>query len=555
MSRGLRGAAAAGCTALLCASAVIGAPSAFADATPTPTPTSTSTPAPAPIATPPTGSPSSDPSGSQAFSMAPAYAQVGQTVVLTAADGATFPTDGTAAVRFNDVEASAVAAVSATQLDVVVPSGATSGPVEVVADATTYPGPTFTLQQPTSWFASLSPSSLIFGHMTTIGAQLTTSGIVNGPVAGVLAVLQYRSSPSASWHNARGASPETTTADGRVSWRLRPAANGEYRVEFDQTAQFGSSASTPLPLAVRPQIKVTPLRSAPAMVPTHITGSIKPRLTGPIYLERRHGRKWHRIKRTQIEGGHFSFTITPSGYAPLHERVVRPGDLTHTTATSRVLNIQVLHRDLGYGSEGPDVLALQKRLRALHYDVGAKSSYYGWDLLHAVTAFQKVQGLDRTGVATASTWSHLAHPKAPHLVHPHVTGTSVEVNLTSQILMIAKNGKIWRILDTSTAGGYTYTDSAGYAATAITPTGYFHIQYKIDKLVTDKLGTLFRPSYFDSDGDAIHGEGDTNSGSNVPPYPASHGCVRITDSAVDRYYDVFAVGVPVWIYYANSHAK
>jgi peptidoglycan hydrolase-like protein with peptidoglycan-binding domain len=543
MSRGLRGAAIGGCTALLCASAIVGAPTAFADdPTPSPsaTPITTSTPTPVPTA-------------SGAFSMAPAYGQAGQTLTLTAVDGATFPTDGTAAVTFNnDVTASSIQTVSPTELDVVVPSGATTGPVNVVADATTYSGPTFTLQQPTSWFASLSPSSLTFGHKATIGAQLTTAGIVNGPVGGVLAALDYRTSDSGTWHRARGTSPEMTTGDGRVSWRLKPASNGQYRVEFDQTPEFGAAESTALPLSVRPQIKVAPIHSAAAQVPVQITGSIKPQLTGLIYLERHHGKKWRRVARTKVHGGHFSFTITPTGYTALRDRVVRPGDLTHVEAISRVLHIRVIHTDLGYGSSGADVLALQKRLGALHYDVGPKSSYYGWDMEHAVTAFQKVQGLDRNGVAGQGIWSRLAHPKVPHLVHKGVTGTSVEVNLTKQILMIAKNGKVWRILDTSTAGGYTYTDSAGYAATAITPTGYFHIQYKIDKLVTDKLGTLFRPSYFDTSGDAIHGEGDTNSGSNVPAYPASHGCVRITDSAVDRYYDTFAVGVPVWIYYAGA---
>jgi peptidoglycan hydrolase-like protein with peptidoglycan-binding domain len=487
--------------------------------------------------------------------MAPAYGQAGQMLILTAVDGTTFPTDGTAAVTFNsDVTATTIQTVSPTQLDVVVPSGATTGPVSVVADTTTYSGPTFTLQQPTSWFASLSPSSLTFGHKATIGAQLTTAGIVNGPVGGVLAVLEYRTTADGTWHRARGTAPETTSSDGRVSWRLEPQRNGQYRVDFDQTPQFGSAESTALPLSVRPQIKVAPIHSAAANVPVQITGSIKPQLAGPIYLEQHHGKKWRRVSRTQVRGGHFSFTITPGGYRALRDRVVRPGDLTHVEAISRVLRIQVIHRDLGYGSAGADVLALQKRLRALHYDVGAKSSYYGWDMVHAVTAFQKVQGLDRNGVASQAIWSRLDHPKLAQLLHKNVTGTSVEVNLTKQILMIAKNGKIWRILDTSTAGGYTYTDSAGYAATAITPTGFFHIQYKIDKLVTDKLGTLFRPSYFDTSGDAIHGEGDTNSGSNVPAYPASHGCVRITDSAVDRYYNTFAVGVPVWIYYASSKA-
>jgi hypothetical protein len=246
--------------------------------------------------------------------------------------------------------------------------------------------------------------------------------------------------------------------------------------------------------------------------------------------------------------GQFSFTVKPLAYALIHYRVERPADATHAAAVSRTLNIEVVNRELRYGDSGPDVRTLQQRLRQLHYDVGPRSSFYGWDMVHAVTAFQKVQGFHRDGVATTQVWTSLSHPKKAHLRH-RTTGTAVEVNLTKQILMIAKNGHIWRILDTSTAGGYTYTDSAGYQATAITPTGHFTIQSKINGLVKDKLGTLWRPSYFDSSGDAIHGEGDSNYGGDVPPYPASHGCVRITDLAVDRYYNTLAIGVPVWIYH------
>jgi lipoprotein-anchoring transpeptidase ErfK/SrfK len=34
----------------------------------------------------------------------------------------------------------------------------------------------------------------------------------------------------------------------------------------------------------------------------------------------------------------------------------------------------------------------------------------------------------------------------------------------------------------------------------------------------------------------------------VPTYPASHGCVRITDPAMDRLYDLLRIGTPVTIY-------
>jgi len=38
---------------------------------------------------------------------------------------------------------------------------------------------------------------------------------------------------------------------------------------------------------------------------------------------------------------------------------------------------------------------------------------------------------------------------------------------------------------------------------------------------------LYRPRYFTNAGHAIHGY------TSVPPYPASHGCVRVTNAAMD----------------------
>jgi peptidoglycan hydrolase-like protein with peptidoglycan-binding domain len=519
MSRGLRAAAVTGCTVLLWTTAGIGAPAAMADDT------------------------------SSAFAVSPTYGQVGQTVTLTAEGATTFPTDGTAGVNFNQEAATAVNPVSPTELTVVVPDGATTGPVSVVADSTTYSGPTFTLQQPTTWTATLSPAVIDFGHKAMVSAALTTGGTVSGPVVGVSATLQHRSSSSGAWHPAAGAPTKSTGTNGRVRWVVRPRTNGEYRVDFAQTPAYGGSTSTPLPMSVRPIISVRHISVAPAEVPTQITGHLRPNLRGVLYLQRRYGHTWRGIQQTTAHHGQFSFTVKPLAYSLLHYRVERLADATHSLALSRVLNIEVVNRELHYGETGADVSTLQRRLRALHYDVGPKTSFYGWDMVHAVTAFQKVMGFHRDGIATQQVWKALAHPKHAHLRYPTPNGVAVEVNLTKQILMIAKNGRIWRILDTSTAGGYTYTDSAGYQATAITPTGHFTIQYKRDGLVKDKLGTLWRPSYFDSSGDAIHGEGNSNYGGDVPPYPASHGCVRITDLAVDRYYNVLAIGVPVSIYH------
>ena len=108
--------------------------------------------------------------------------------------------------------------------------------------------------------------------------------------------------------------------------------------------------------------------------------------------------------------------------------------------------------------------------------------------------------------------------------------------------MFVTNGKLDAVLNTSTGGGYSYW-SDGRHSVAVTPTGLFRISRQVDGLVTDSLGQLWRPKYFDG-GFAIHGD------SSVPPTPASHGCVRVSNEAIDWIWDqnLAPIGTPVWIY-------
>ena len=54
------------------------------------------------------------------------------------------------------------------------------------------------------------------------------------------------------------------------------------------------------------------------------------------------------------------------------------------------------------------MVGLQRRLGALHYDVGPVDGGLGSQTLHAVVAFQKVNGLARDGVVGPRTWAALA---------------------------------------------------------------------------------------------------------------------------------------------------
>src|ERR687887_2014752 len=196
-------------------------------------------------------------------------------------------------------------------------------------------------------------------------------------------------------------------------------------------------------------------------------------------------------------------------------------------------------RTFRIGSRGADVLALERRLAGFHYDVGRVDGLYDNSTFHAVIAFQKVNGLARDGVAGPITQGRLAHPGVPRLIQRRA-GSYLEINLTRQTMVYARNGGIVRIFDVSSGSGRLYTVD-GQVRRAITPTGNFRVQRKINGWRTSKLGRLYRPAYFYG-GYALHGSW------SVPAYPVSHGRVRGTIAAMDRLYNGLPVGLPVEVY-------
>jgi lipoprotein-anchoring transpeptidase ErfK/SrfK len=191
------------------------------------------------------------------------------------------------------------------------------------------------------------------------------------------------------------------------------------------------------------------------------------------------------------------------------------------------------------GSKGPAVKALQQRLHELGYQVQEADGQFGPETHHSVVAFQKVNGLGRDGVVGPITRKALERPRVPR---PRSTkaGFHVEADLTLQVVYMVSDGKIVEVLDASSASGQTYTVD-GDVRLAVTPQGSFVIQRKIDAWRRSKLGLLYRPAYFIG-GYALHGA------HSVPPFPASHGCIRITTTAMDRWFAKLPVGTPMQVY-------
>jgi N-acetylmuramoyl-L-alanine amidase len=191
------------------------------------------------------------------------------------------------------------------------------------------------------------------------------------------------------------------------------------------------------------------------------------------------------------------------------------------------------------GDHGKGVAALQRRLAALGYEVTKADGQFGPSTQHAVTAFQKVNRLDRDGVAGPKTMKALAHPRRPH---PRLGGRPLhlEADLTLQVVYVVGDGRIQQVLDASSASGRSYV-SQGEVRVAHTPEGSFRIGRKINGWHRSSLGLLYRPAYFDGPY-AVHGA------PSVPPFPASHGCIRITTTAMDGLYSRLVPGTRVLVY-------
>lgn len=179
---------------------------------------------------------------------------------------------------------------------------------------------------------------------------------------------------------------------------------------------------------------------------------------------------------------------------------------------------------LRYGDSGPAVLTLQKRLTALGYWLGPTDGDFGPLTQQAVFALQKSAGIARDGVVGPDTERALERGARPSAT---LAGNGVEVDLARQVLLVVRSGRVVTVLNTSTGSGEEYTTTFGTRAIARTPTGTYTFLRRVDALDKSSLGELWRPIYFTGSGYAVHGS------TSVPPWPASHGCVRVSNAAID----------------------
>ncbi|MFL6139618.1 MAG: L,D-transpeptidase family protein [Frankiaceae bacterium] len=357
-------------------------------------------------------------------------------------------------------------------------------------------------------------------------------------VAGLRVRVMRRLGGTSTWERV---ATVTSSATGRVAMTATPARTAYYRFFLPGSPYDAATYSGVVRLVHVPALSMSAPTLARTYTPFAVSGTVKPVMGGQaVVLRRYYSGAWHTIARTTTGSlGHYRFSLTPTTTAPRQLRAVLLATARHSSARTASHAVQVTPRDLRSGMSGPDVRALQQRLAALHYDVGTVDGQFGYDTLHAVVPFQKLNGEPRTGVVGAQTLARLGSPTRPTR-HHLVSGRSVEVDKARQIAVLYASGAVYRILDVSTGSGQPYVQD-GHTYVATTPVGSFAVNRKINGMRVSQLGELWKPSYFYL-GYAIHGS------PSVPAYPASHGCVRVTNPAVDRYFSWLTLGTRVYVF-------
>ncbi len=177
----------------------------------------------------------------------------------------------------------------------------------------------------------------------------------------------------------------------------------------------------------------------------------------------------------------------------------------------------------------PKVRALQQQLVELGYLVtGDDDGRFGPATSNALLAFQKWEGLRRTGLMDAATQARLATAERPTPRTRGQLGRRAEVLLDRQVTLLIQNNRVVR----------TIAVSSGKPSTP-TPPGDYHVYAKYPRWWSVPFREWLPWAIPFVGGYAFHEFG------TVPPYPASHGCVRQLYTVARWTYNFSTVGMPV----------
>jgi lipoprotein-anchoring transpeptidase ErfK/SrfK len=175
------------------------------------------------------------------------------------------------------------------------------------------------------------------------------------------------------------------------------------------------------------------------------------------------------------------------------------------------------------------VKVVQRGLISLGYLVeGDDDGRFGPATQNAILAFQKWEGLDRTGLPDAQTTSRINTASRPEPLSHGGSGRRAEILLDRQVALLIDHNAVVRAIAVSTGKPSTPT-----------PPGDYRVYAKISRWWSTPFREWLPWALPFVGGIAFHEFGV------VPAYAASHGCVRQSSSVARWTYDFASVGMPV----------
>jgi PKD repeat protein len=306
-----------------------------------------------------------------------------------------------------------------------------------------------------------------------------------------------------------------TGKDGRFFVRGRVGTPDKH-----YTVHYAGAISNAVALAVRPGLDTAFRGSGRLDHPLSFLTLARPATAGTLTV-----RVWRGKRVVKIRSGRGRVLIPLStNHAGAYRIAVSLQPTSGYLRARRTLERIVFMASLSVGSAGPSVYELDRRLNELHYALGQVDGYFGRDDVDAVIAFQKLHGLPRTGAVDSRFWAELQRAEVPRARYP---GNHVEVSKGRQVLFLVRGGRVTLVLPVSTG------------ATGNTPLGHWRVYSRVPGF---NALEMYYSSFFVG-AFAIHGY------HSVPPYPASHGCVRIPLWVAHRVYSQIDYDTPVYIYW------
>jgi hypothetical protein len=184
----------------------------------------------------------------------------------------------------------------------------------------------------------------------------------------------------------------------------------------------------------------------------------------------------------------------------------------------------------GEGGYRYSVRGLQLRLWTIGFlDRSDVTGSLDYRTSQALLAFQGWEGIAKTGTVTGRTQVALFKATRPK-PRSRGSGRRVEIHRDRGVLLAIERGEVVRAVHTSTGAG------------GITPAGDFRV-YRKERMSWSVPFQVWMPyaAYF-------RGGIATHEYPSVPPYPASHGCVRLPAGEAERIYRFVEIGTPVTVF-------